>query len=106
MVRRPARRTYWISREQPEVGKIYWAIGSWLDRKGQFYLQDVVDQPELERIRNYLNGKYSGTKATNADLLCSIGDLCIAKYDISVLIDQSLIVSYQVNLLLMLTFLF
>lgn len=84
MVRRPARITYWISKEQPKVGSTYWAIGSWLDTKGQFYLQEVGNQPELERIRTYLNGKYHGTKATDADLLCTVGDLCIAKYDISV----------------------
>ena len=74
-----ARKTAWKSAELPKVGETFWAKVTCVNQKGDFFLEDVCSQPELDCIRNELTAKYSGSLPAEADMHCTPGDLCIAK---------------------------
>ena len=71
----------WKSREEFfQVGDTFFATATHFSQKGDIFLQDYRFQSELDRIQIYLNEKYNGTNAKETDLLCTPGELCIAKY--------------------------
>ena len=76
---RPVRRTAsWM--EHPKVYKRFFAKVSWINEKGEIFLQDILNQPELKMITSYLNEKYKSTRPSEADSSFATGTLCIAKY--------------------------
>jgi len=79
IARREARRFVWKSAELPKVGETFLAKVTWVNHKGDFFLQDVASQVELDSIRRELNDEFKDSLPTDADLRCTPGDLCIAK---------------------------
>lgn len=79
IARRGAYKPAWKSAELPKVGETFWAKVTWVNRKGEFFLENVNSQAELKSIHNELNEKYKDSLQTEADTYCTVGDLCIAK---------------------------
>jgi len=79
IARRGARRTVWKSAELPKVGETFLAKTTWVNDKGEFFLQNVSSQLELDSIHKALNDEFNDSLPTDADLRCTPGDLCIAK---------------------------
>jgi len=79
IARRGARRTVWKSSELPKVGETFLAKVTWVNHKGEFFLQDVASQVELDNIRKALDDEFKDSLPTDADVGCNPGDLCIAK---------------------------
>jgi len=75
-----ASKLVWKSRELPKVGESFTASVTWFNEKGEIFLRDSRSKVEVDYIRQTLNEKYRNTLPTKADLSCSPGDLCIAKY--------------------------
>ena len=87
IARRGARGTVWKSAELPKVGQTFLAKLKWVNHKGEFFLHDVSSQRELDSIRKALNDEFKDSLPTDADMNCTLGDLCIAKYNNNIIVD-------------------
>ena len=71
--------TSWKSPVLPKIDETFWAKATWVNEKGEIFLEDLRSLSELDGIRQYLNDKYKETLPVESDLRCAPGDLCIAK---------------------------
>lgn len=66
------------------MDETFCAKATWVNEKGEIFLQDLRSQPELDGIRQHLNDKYEttddNTLPAESDFRCDPGDLCIAKW--------------------------
>jgi len=77
---RPLRCVSWKPAELPKVGDTFIAKVTWFTKEGIIYLQKTNSKFELEAIRLYLNNQFEGYSPTRADLICTPGNPCIARY--------------------------
>lgn len=76
---RPVKPRAWISPEVPKMGSRFWALVTWINTKCEIFFQDVRSRPKVDAISQFLKEKYQDSRPTEADVLCNVGDLCIAK---------------------------
>ena len=69
----------WKPPSLPKMDETLFAKGTWVNEKGEVFLQDLRSQSELDSIRQHLNDKYKDTLPAESDLRCVPGDLCVAK---------------------------
>lgn len=67
------------------VPKKFNANVSWINKNGEIFLQNIDSEQELQTIRRFLKEKYENTIPSNDDLNCSPGDMCIVKYNHSII---------------------
>ena len=70
----------WKPAELPKVGDTFEARVTWFNKDGVIFLKDVESDSKLAKMRLYLKEKYNTTLPSESDLLCTPGDLCIARY--------------------------
>ena len=63
----------------PENERNFYAKATWVNDKGEIFLQDIRSHLELD-IRQYLKEKYENSLPAESDLRCAPRDLCIARY--------------------------
>ena len=73
------RITAWKPAEFLPVNTVFWAKGTWVNMKGEIFLQDVRVSSKVKEIEDLLSREYRDSKPSPADLKCKAGDLCIAK---------------------------
>ena len=81
------------------VPKKFNANVSWINKNGEIFLQNIDSEQELQSIRRFLKAKYENTIPSKDDLNCSPGDMCIVKYNHSIIYfnDPNLIVFYLLS---------
>lgn len=62
------------------VGAVFWGKVTWVNMEGEIFLHDVKVEPTLNEITKWLNQTYNDTEPSEKDVLCRMGDVCIAKY--------------------------
>ena len=69
----------WKPPSLPKMDETFFAKATWVNEKGEVFLQDIRSQSELDSIRQHLDDKYKDTLPAESDLRYVPGDLCIAK---------------------------
>lgn len=70
----------WKLPESPKLGSAFWGSVTWVNLEAEIFLHDVKFTEKLNEITKWLNDAYMDTEPSPADLNCSPGDLCIARY--------------------------
>jgi hypothetical protein len=70
----------WKLPESPKLDSTFWGLVTWVNLEAEIFLHDVKFTEKLNEISKWLNDAYMDTEPSLADLNCSPGDLCIARY--------------------------
>lgn len=70
----------WKLPESPKLDSTFWGSVTWVNLEAEIFLHDVKSTDKLKEITKWLNDAYMDTEPSLADLNCSPGDLCIARY--------------------------